>query len=178
MANESRVPLLERDQVPPELSQRGAVPNMFKTVANVPGLALGFAALLKPLLSDGALPGWYKELIATRMSVLCGSEYATSGHAISAKQKGASDAQIAAVKSDFESGPFSDHEKLGFRCADRLHRSGRELDDEFYAKLKNVFTDQQLVELVATASVFEFFPRFVDGLRIPLTPAPAPAGKV
>jgi len=41
-----------------------------------------------------------------------------------------------------------------------------------------VFTDQQLVELVATASVFEFFPRFVDGLRIPLTPAPAPAGKV
>ncbi len=82
------------------------------------------------------------------------------------------------MKSDFESGPFSDHEKLGFRCADRLHRSGRELDDEFYAKLKNVFTDQQLVELVATASVFEFFPRFVDGLRIPLTPAPAPAGKV
>ncbi len=132
-----RIPLLDRDQVPPEigalydalLQQRGVVPNMFKTVANVPGLALGFAALLKPLLSDGALSGLYKELIATRMSVLCGSDYATAGHVTSAKQK-------------------------------------------------NVFTDQQLVELVATASVFEFFPRFVDGLRIPLTPAPAPAGKV
>ncbi len=112
------------------------------------------------------------------MSVLCGSDYATAGHVTSAKQKGATDAQIAAVKSDFESGPFSDPEKLGLRCADRLHRSGRELDDEFYAKLKHVFTDQQIVELVATASVFEFFPRFVDGLRIPLTPAPVPAGKV
>ena len=74
----SRIPLLERDQVPSELAglydillqQRGVVPNMFKTVANTPGLALGFAALLKPLLSDGALPGWYKELVATRMSVL------------------------------------------------------------------------------------------------------------
>ncbi len=186
MTNETRIPLLERDQVPPELGalydallqQRGVVPNMFKTVGNVPTLALAFAGLLKALLSDGALPGWYKELIATRMSVLCGSEYATAGHATSAKQKGASDVQIAAVKSDFESGPFSDSEKLGLRCADRLHRSGRELDDEFYAKLKHVFTDQQIVELVATASVFEFFPRFVDGLRIPLTPAPAPAGKV
>lgn len=186
MGNETRIPLLERDQVTPELrslydallSQRGAVPNMFKTVANVPGLALGFAALLKPLLSDGALPGWYKELIATRMSVLCGSEYATSGHATSAKQKGATDAQIAAVQSDFESGPFSDSEKLGLRCADRLHRSGSELDDEFYIELRRMFTDQQIVELVATASVFEFFARFVDGLRIPLTPAPAPAGKV
>ena len=186
MKGDPRLPLLERDQVPPELAalydallqQRGVVPNMFKTVANVPGLALGFAALLKPLLSDGALPGWYKELIATRMSVLCGSEYATSGHATSAKQKGASDAQIAAVKSDIENGPFSDSEKLGLRCADRLHRSGRELDDDIYEKLKTVFSDQQIVELVATASVFEFFPRFVDGLRIPLTPAPVPAGKV
>lgn len=186
MANETRIPLLERDQVPPELGilydalrrQRGVVPNMFKTVANVPSLALGFAGLLKALLSDGALPGCYKELIATRMSVLCRSEYATAGHAISAKQKGASEAQVAAVKSDFEKGPFSDSEKLGLRCADRLHRSGRELDDEFYAKLKTVFTDQQIVELVATASVFEFFPRFVDGLRIPITPAPVPAGKV
>jgi alkylhydroperoxidase family enzyme len=186
VAKETRIPLLERDQVPPELGilydallqQRGVVPNMFKTVANVPGLALGFAGLLKTLLSDGALAGWYKELIATRMSVLCGSEYATAGHAISAEQKGASEAQVAAVKSDFENGPFSDSEKLGLRCADRLHGSGRELDDEFYAKLKTVFTDQQIVELVATASVFEFFPRFVDGLRIPITPAPVPAGKV
>jgi alkylhydroperoxidase family enzyme len=186
VAKETRIPLLERDQVPTELGilydallqQRGVVPNMFKTVAHAPALALGFAALLKPLLSDGALPGWYKELIATRMSVLCGSEYATAGHGTSAKQKGASDAQIAAVKWDFESGPFSDSEKLGLRCADRLHRSGRELDDEFYAKLKIVFSDQQIVELVATASVFEFFPRFVDGLRIPITRAPVPAGKV
>jgi alkylhydroperoxidase family enzyme len=186
VAKETRIPLLERDQVPLELAalydvllkQRGVVPNMFKTVAHTPSLALGFAALLKPLLSDGALPGCYKELIAMRMSVLCRSEYATAGHAISAKQKGASEAQVAAVKSDFEKGPLSDSEKLGLRCADRLHRSGRELDDEFYAELKTVFTDQHIVELVATASVFEFFPRFVDGLRIPITPAPVPAGKV
>src|SRR5437879_2276707 len=86
---EPRVPLLERDQVPPELrvlydavlQQRGVVPNMFKTVAHAPALALGFAGLLMPLLSDGARPRWYKELIATRMSVLCGSEYASAGHA-------------------------------------------------------------------------------------------------
>src|SRR5947209_16863869 len=155
---EPRVPLLERDQVPPELrvlydavlQQRGVVPNMFKTVANVPGLALGFAALLKPLLSDGALSGLYKELIATRMSVLCGSDYATAGHVTSAKQKGATDAQIAAVKSDFESGPSSDPETSGLRCADRLHRSGRELHDAFYAKLESVLTDQQRVDSVHT----------------------------
>jgi AhpD family alkylhydroperoxidase len=177
--NEGRVPMLERDQVPPELGalydallqQRGVVPNMFKTVANTPVLALGFAALLKPLLSDGALPGWYKELVATRMSVLQGSLYAVTAHSLSARQKGAKEEQIAAIKSDFESGPFTEAEKLGLRCADRLHHSASQVDDAFYAKLKSAYNDQQIIELVATASVFEFFPRFVDGLRIPVTPA-------
>ncbi len=180
--------MLERDQVPPELGvlydallqQRGVVPNMFKTVAHAPALAMGFAALLKPLLSDGALPGWYKELVATRMSVLQDSFYAVTAHSLSARQKGATEEQVAAVKSDFESGPFTEAEKLGLRCAERLHHSPREIDDNFYAKLKSVYSDSQIVELMATASVFEFFPRFVDGLRIPVTPAPknSPTGKV
>src|SRR5438128_11538384 len=61
---------------------------MFKTVANTPALALGFAGLSKPLLCDGALPRWYKELVATRMSVLQGSHYAVTAHSISARQKG------------------------------------------------------------------------------------------
>src|SRR3984893_898527 len=102
-----RVPLLEQDNLAdasPELAalydallkQRGVVPNMFKTVAHVPALAIGFAALLKPLLSDGALPGWYKELVATRMSVLQGSLYAVTAHSLSAKQKGATEAHIVA----------------------------------------------------------------------------------
>ena len=175
-----RIPMLERDQVPPELAglydallqQRGVVPNMMKTVANTPALALGFAALLKPLLSDGALPGWYKELVATRMSVLQGSLYAVTAHSLSARQKGASEGQISAIKADFESGPFTDAEKLGFRCADRLHHSASQVDDTFFARLKALYNDQQILELVAAASVFEFFPRFVDALRIPVTPPP------
>ena len=61
---------------------------------------------------------------------------------------------------------------MGLRCADRLHHSASQIDDAFYAKLKTVYNDRQIVELIATASVFEFFPRFVDALRIPVTPAP------
>ena len=175
-----RIPLLERDQVSPEiaavydalLKQRGVVPNMFKTLAHTPGLALGIAGFLKSLLGDSALPGWYKELIATRMSSLHDSQYAISAHALSARQKGATEEQIAGAKGDFAAGPFTEAEKLGFVCAERLHRSGRELDDDLFAELKAVYTDAQIVELVATAAAFELFPRLVDGLRLPITPAP------
>ncbi|PYX38628.1 MAG: hypothetical protein DMG75_03335 [Acidobacteria bacterium] len=78
-----RIPLLERDQVSSEvgaiydalLQQRGIVPNMFKTIAHTPALAQGIAAFLKPLMGDGALPGSYKELVATRVAWLQDCDY-------------------------------------------------------------------------------------------------------
>jgi AhpD family alkylhydroperoxidase len=181
----SRIPLLERDQVSAEiaavydalLKQRGVVPNMFKTLAHTPALALGIAGFLKALLSDGALPGWYKELVATRLSVLHNSQYAISAHTLSARQKGATEGQIAAAKADFEQGPFTEAEKLGFHCAERLHHSGQDLDDELFSRLKSVYSDAQVIELIATASAFELFPRLVDGLRLPITPSPTNSGR-
>ena len=177
-ATSPRIPLLERDQVSSEvaavydalLKQRGIVPNMFKTLAHTPALAMGMAGFLKALLGDSALPGWYKELVAIRISVMNDSDYAISAHSLSAKQKGATETQISAVKGDFEHGPFSEAEKLGFRCAERLHRSPGEIDDRLFAQLRNAYGDAQLVELFATASAFELFPRFIGALRIPTTP--------
>lgn len=179
-AKETRIPLLERDQVTPEvanvydalLKTRGVVPNMFKTLAHTPALALATAGYLKVLLSDGALPGFYKELIAMRLSVLLASDYAVKAHALSARQKGATDAQIDAARADFESGPFSAAEKLGFRAAERLHRSPSEITDDFFEELKQHFTNPQIIELISTASAFELFPRLVEAMRIPITPAP------
>ncbi|MGZ4835371.1 MAG: carboxymuconolactone decarboxylase family protein [Terriglobales bacterium] len=174
-----RIPLLDRDQVTPEvgnvydalLKTRGVVPNMFKTLAHTPALALASAGYLKALLGDAALPGFYKELIAMRLSVLLGSEYAVKAHALSAHQKGATEAQIAAARTDFEKGPFNEAERLGFRAAERLHRSAAEITDDFFATLQQHFTDAQIIELIATAAAFELFPRFVDALRIPITPS-------
>ena len=153
------------------LKTRGVVPNMFKTLAHTPALALATAGYLKALLSDGALPGFYKELIAIRLSVLLKSDYATKAHALSAKQKGATEAQIDGALAKFENGPFTDAEKLGFRAAERLHRSAAEITDDFFADLRQDFTDPQIIELIATAAAFELFPRFVDALRIPVTPS-------
>jgi uncharacterized peroxidase-related enzyme len=184
-ASAPRIPLLERDEVSPEIAgvydalrkQRGVVPNMFKVLAHTPVLAIGMAGFLKSLLGDSALPGWYKELVATRISLLQHSSYAVSAHSLSARQKGATEAQIAAATGDFESGSFSEAEKLGFRCAERLHRSPKEIDEDFFAQLKAVYSDPQIVELVATAAAFELFPRLIEALQIPTTPIPSEASR-
>jgi AhpD family alkylhydroperoxidase len=175
-----RIPLLERQAAPADaqkiydalLAARGVVPNMFKALAHRPEIAQGVAGFLKPLLADGALPGHYKELVAVRVSQLQDSAYAERAHSISARQKGASEAQIAAV-GDFECGLYSEKEKLGFRLADRLHQGAAAVDDAFFAELAGAFSEPERVELFLTAAAFEMFPRFIDGLRIPVTPPAA-----
>jgi AhpD family alkylhydroperoxidase len=179
MSDDPRIPLLERESASPDaqriydalLAARGVVPNMFKILGYRPEIAQGVAGFLKPLLADGALPGFYKELIAIRVSQHLHSAYAVRAHSISARQKGASEPQIESV-ANFETGPYSEKEKLGFRLADRLHQGPTSVDDSFYSSLKSSFSDPELIELFLTAAAFEMFPRFIDGLRIPITPPP------
>jgi hypothetical protein len=151
---ESRVPLAERNQVPVEvailydklLADRGVVPNMFKALSNVPDLVLGIAAFLRGLMCEGALPGWYKELISIR---------------------------VASLSDSYENGPFTEKEKAGFRYADLLHASGHAVDDAAFAALSRYFKAQEIIELTAVASAFEFFTRMNTALRIPVTPIPS-----
>ena len=131
----TRIPLLERDQVSPEiaavydalLKQRGVVPNMFKTLAHTPALALGVAGFLKSLLSDGALPGWYKELVATRLSVLLQSRYAVSATHSRRIRRERAMPRSPAVQADFETGPFTEADKLGFPLCRALAPVGAEI---------------------------------------------------
>jgi len=178
-SNQSRVPLAERNEVPVEvailydklLASRGVVPNMFKALSNVPDLVLGIAAFLHGLMGDGALHGWYKELISTRVASLNDCEYCVSAHRHLALKRGATHHQVDACD-NYESGPFTEKEKAGFRYADLLHVSGHAVDDAAFAALRRHFNSQEIIELTAVASAFEFFSRMNSALHIPVTPLP------
>jgi uncharacterized peroxidase-related enzyme len=175
----SRVPLVDRNRVREELAglyaeleaERGAVPNMFKALSGNPGLALGIAAFLKPLMGKGALPCWYKELIAARVASLNQCAYCVSAHQYLAGRRGATPEEIAACD-NFETGPFTEKEKAGFRYAGLLHLSGQAIDDAAFAAASLHFNAREIVELTAVAAAFEFFSRLNSALRIPVTPLP------
>jgi uncharacterized peroxidase-related enzyme len=183
---ESRVALLERGQVSAEVAtlydalfaDRGVVPNMFKVLANVPPLALGMTALLKPLMGEGALQGWYKELIATYIASLNRCEYCVSAHRHLAQKRGATFGQVASLENKsredaFEFGPFTEKEKAGFRYAALLHTSGHAVNEAAFDAVRAHFNPREIVELTAVAAAFEFFSRFNSALRVPVTPIPS-----
>lgn len=179
VSTESRVPLGERREVPVEvailydklLADRGVVPNMFKALANAPDLVLGIAAFLRGLMGDSVLRGWYKELIATRVASLNKCEYCISSHRYLAAHRGAKPEQVASYDS-YETGPFTEKEKAGFRYADLLHVSGHAVDDAAFSALSRHFNSQEIIELTAVATAFEFFTRMNTALHIPVTPLP------
>ena len=184
VSSPSRVPLAERNGVPVEvailydklLADRGVVPNMFKALSNVPDLVLGIAALLRGLMCEGNLAGWYKELIASRVASLNDCEYCVSAHRYLAGERGATPQQVAGYDA-YETGPFTAKEKAGFRYADLLHQSGHAIDDAAFAAVSAHFNTSEIIELTAVAAAFEFFPRITTSLRIPVTPLPTAAGQ-
>jgi uncharacterized peroxidase-related enzyme len=183
VSSESRVPLAERKDVAVEvailydrlLADRGVVPNMFKALSNVPDLVLGIAAMLRGLMGEGNLTGWYKELIAARVASLNDCEYCVSAHRYLAGERGATPGQVAGYDA-YETGPFTDKEKAGFRYADLLHQSGHAIGDTAFAAARAHFDANEIIELTAVAAAFEFFPRITTALRIPVTPLPKEPG--
>jgi len=177
--NDRRIALLERDEVPSDvaalydklLATRGVVPNMFKALSNLPPLALGVTELLKPLMGEGTLVGWYKELVAMLVASLNRCDYCVSAHRYLAMQRGATEEQADSLGC-FESGSFTEKEKAGFRYATLLHISGHAIDDRAFAAVSEHFSPEEILELTAVAAAFEFFSRINTGLRIPVTPLP------
>jgi len=89
-----------------------------------------------------------------------------------AKQYGASEEKVAELEAFESSQLYSDSERLALRAAERTRRSGLDLDDALYADLERHYSGLQILEIVAVATAFQFFNRFVDALRIPVTPLP------
>ena len=137
-----------------------------------PAIMAKVAPLAATMLGDGALRGWYKELIATRISILAECEYARVAHAQAGFEEGRHRCNRWRASICCCPMPIPRPSIWGCLCADRVFRSAEAVDDEFFALLQAHFTEPQIVELVGTVTMMLFLTRFINTLRIPITPAP------
>ncbi len=83
MADEPRIPRLQREQVDAETgavydsvqAERGRVPNMFRTVAHRPEILRTLVAHWRAVLKSGTVPYKLKELVIVRTSQINGCDY-------------------------------------------------------------------------------------------------------
>ena len=74
---------------------------------------------------------------------------------------GAAGEKVEALLGDWKKSPlFSARERLALELAERMTYTGKRVTDNFFARLKKHFTDEELVELAAVIALENFRSKF------------------
>lgn len=110
----------------------------------------------------------FKRLIALVASHAAGCRYCMSHNAAIAHGSGIEDAKIDAVWEYSTSPLFTEAERIALDVALGAGRVPNEVTDEMFAKLREYWSDGQIVEIVAMISLFGFLNRWNDTFATPI----------
>lgn len=80
---------------------------------------------------------------------------------------GLSDEKILALAEYATSPLYSEVERISLEYADKMTITGQEVSDEFFARLRQLYTDDELVELTEIIAWENASSKFNRALRIP-----------
>ena len=75
--------------------------------------------------------------------------------------------KIEALEQYVTSALYSEVEKLTLEYADRMTITDQDVSDEFFARLKSAYTDDQIIELTAVIAWENSSSKFNRALRVP-----------
>ncbi|WP_263353439.1 carboxymuconolactone decarboxylase family protein [Acidicapsa acidisoli] len=170
----SRISKVERSEVTPDLAvlfdkiyaQRGNVPNMFRTMAHRPEIFSTMMAHFAAVLNTGTVSTKLKELIIVRTSQINSTPYCLASHTILARNLGWSDDQLSNLAQWPTREDFTLAEKAALRLAETVTLDANNVSDEQFAELKSYYDDGEIVELLCSIGLFNYFNRFNNALQM------------
>ena len=178
-----RISRLSRSEVAPELRQvydkflhdRGNVPYFFRTLAHRPEIFRTATAHMHAVLNTGTLPTRLKELVVVRTSQLNCTSYCLASHTAISLRLGTTPEQIESLQGNWRDSPlFSEAEKIALHLAEVMTTDSLHYSDEDLAALKRFYSEGEIIELMASIGLFNYFNRFNNMLQMePTQPATA-----
>jgi uncharacterized peroxidase-related enzyme len=173
----SRIHRLDRTEVPEDMvslfdkifSIRGNVPNMFRTMAHRPEIFRTMMAHFDAVLNSGTVPVKLKELIIVRTSQVNQTPYCLASHTILARNLGWSDEQLTNLAAWPERSDFTPAEKAALQLAETVTRNSNSVTDEQFAELGKFYNEGEIVELLCSIGLFNYFNRFNNALKMEVT---------
>jgi len=170
----SRISKVSRSEVTPDMAalfdkiyaQRGNVPNMFRTMAHRPEIFSTMMAHFAAVLNTGTVSTKLKELIIVRTSQINVTPYCLASHTILARGLGWTDDQLDNLSAWQTREDFTPAEKAAIRLAETVTRDSNSLSDEHFAQLQSFYSDGEIVELLCSIGLFNYFNRFNNALRM------------
>jgi uncharacterized peroxidase-related enzyme len=176
MAHLNPVPLADvkdddiRERFEHYRNTRGFTPNSIMTMVRRPNIVRAFMALNQAVLYEGTVPEETKMLVSLACSYAAGCLYCQSHMTNLASIYKASDEKIAALW-DFENSTiFNDAERAAIRLALKAGAVPNEASGADFDELKKHYTDEQIVEIVASIALFGYLNRWNDTMATTLEP--------
>ena len=141
---------------------RGFTPNSIQTMARRPNIVRAFMQLNQAILYEGTVDEELKMLVSLIASQAAGCLYCQAHMANLSSIYKASDKKIAAVWKFDSSDLFSDAERAALRLAVNASLIPNQATQEDFDELAKHFDDGQIVELVASISLFGYLNRWND----------------
>jgi alkylhydroperoxidase family enzyme len=138
--------------------------DIFRALANVPGLMMAHRALPQALRGRESCPPALRELGVLRLAQLVGSAYEWSHHRPMALAAGVTADQAAALAAWRESALFSPAERLVLAAAEAVHEMA--VTDELFGELEAALGRAGAMGLIVVISQYEAVARIIQALGI------------
>ena len=151
---------------------RGFTPNSIKTMVRRPNIVRAFMQLNQAVLYEGTVSEELKMLVSLIASQVAGCRYCQAHMANLSKIYKASETKISEVWSFKESKLFSKSEKAALDLALHGAMSPSQTEQKHFDELGKYFNDAEIVEIVATISLFGFLNRWNDSMATEIEELP------
>ena len=173
------------DSVPEDIQERfthykktrGFTPNSIQTMVRRPNIVRAFMQMNQVVLYEGTVGEELKMLVSLIASQAAGCRYCRAHMANLSKIYNASKEKIAMAWGFESCNLFSDAEKAALRLAYYGAMSPSQASQEHFDEIYKYFDEGQVVEIVASFSLFGFLNRWNDTMATELEDLPKEVAK-
>ncbi|WP_430967274.1 carboxymuconolactone decarboxylase family protein [Spongiimicrobium sp. 2-473A-2-J] len=176
----ARVKLVEFEEASPELqasytksSERfEMLLNIFKAWGVVPNLCIPMTDFIMEILQDGFVDWKTKELVILKSTLENECEYCVTQHEVVSRRLGIPDEKVADLKGVvYQTSPhFTEGEKAILDLTLQIRDDANRVSPELWARIREHWTEQQIVEIVYTITAYIMVSKFGDALHVELEP--------
>jgi len=148
-------------------AERGRISPLYQVLLHSTPIAHGWEQMLSAVRNRSSLPAGLRELVILRVAVLNGAPYEFDAHVPHALKAGVAQSTVDAMRqqplpADL---PLTPAERAALDYTDAMTRDIA-VPDALFARVREHFQGQQLVDLTATAAAYNMVSRFLEALQI------------
>lgn len=140
-----------RDALKRQETVYGSILENHAILARRPQIFRGFRTMWDALDSGSLLGARLAFLVNIRLSGLIGCSVCIGANSILGREAGITDEELLALREPLRDGVFPERETAALAYADALAASN-EISDELFARVKRYFSEEEIIELTATAT--------------------------